>query len=94
MSRRRSSLSQATSYRAIARFWDTHDLAEHWERTRPQAFEVRYRVGMTHVALKSNLAAMLHEVARRREVSPEALLNAWVRDRLLDEMTDLESDES
>ncbi|MGQ9503048.1 MAG: hypothetical protein ACUVSF_13515 [Anaerolineae bacterium] len=94
MSRRRSSLSQATSYRAIARFWDAHDLAEHWEETRLQEFEVTYRVGITYVALKSSLAAMLNEVARRREVAPETLLNAWVRDRLLDEMSDLESDET
>ncbi|MGC8879321.1 MAG: hypothetical protein ACP5R2_08855 [Anaerolineae bacterium] len=94
MSRRRSSLSQTTSYRGIARFWDIHDLAEYWEETRPHEFEVAYQVGVTYIALKSSLAAMLNEVARRREVSPEALLNAWVRDRLLDEITDLEADES
>ncbi len=93
MSRRRSTLSQATSYRAMARFWDTHDLADYWAQTRPQEFEVAYQAEVTYFAIKSSLAAMLSEIARRREVSPETLLNAWVRDRLLDEITDLGSDE-
>ncbi len=91
MSRRRSSRSQATSYRDIARYWDTHDLAEHWPHTRPEEFEVVYQIEVTYFALRSGLAARLSEIARRREVSEEALLNAWVRDRLLDETADLET---
>ena len=93
MNKRRSTLSQAASYRAMARFWDTHDLATYWAQTCPQEFEVAYQPEVTYFALKSSLAALLHKVARRREVSPEALLNAWVRDRLLDEIADWESDE-
>jgi len=79
----------------MARFWDTHDLTEYWSRTRPQEFDVAYRIGVTYVAIKSSLAAKLNEIARRREVSPETLLNAWVRDRLWDEITEIEtSDEA
>jgi hypothetical protein len=78
----------------MARFWDAHDLADFWEQTHPQEFEVAYRAEVTYFAIKRSLAAMLNEVARRREVSPETLLNAWLRDRLLDEIADLESDES
>jgi hypothetical protein len=91
MSRRRSSRSQATSYPDIAHYWDTHDLAEHWSYTRPEEFEVVYQMEVTYFALRNSLAARLSEIARRREVSEEALLNAWVRDRLLDETADLET---
>lgn len=94
MNKRKSTLSQATSYRALARFWDTHDLAAYWAQTHPQEFEVAYQPEVTYFAIKSSLAALLHEIARRREVSAEALLNAWVRDRLLDEIADLEAEES
>jgi hypothetical protein len=91
MSRRKSSLSCAGSYADIARFWDAHDLADYWEQTLPEEVEVAYRPEVTYFALKNSLAAMLSQIAQRREVSEEALLNAWVRDRLLDEMADVES---
>jgi len=91
MSRRKSSLSRAGSYADIARFWDSHDLAEYWDQTEPEEIEVVYQPEVTYFAIKNSLATMLSQIARRREVSEEALLNAWVRDRLLDEMADLES---
>ncbi len=91
MSRRKSSLSHAGSYADIARFWDTHDLADYWEQTQVEEVEVVYQPEVTYFALKSSLAALLSQIARRREVSEEALLDAWVRDRLLDEMADMES---
>ena len=91
MSRRRSSLSHAASYREIAEFWDAHDLSEFWAQTGAEEFDVAYQIEVTYFALKSSLAARLSEIARRREVSEETLLDAWVRDRLLEELADLES---
>ena len=91
MSRRKSSLSHAGSYADIAHFWDTHDLADYWDQTQPEECEVAYQIEVTYFALKNSLAGLLSQIARRREVTEEALLNAWVRDRLLDEMADLES---
>jgi hypothetical protein len=35
-----SSISEAQSYRNIGEFWDTHDLADHWDQTEPAEFEV------------------------------------------------------
>ncbi len=31
---------QAQSYEEIGKYWDTHDLAENWEETKPVKFEV------------------------------------------------------
>ena len=90
MTRRRSSLSHATSYSEIAEFWDEHDVADCWDQTSPEEFEVSYQIEVTYFALKNTLAARVTDIARRREVSEETLLNAWVRDRLLEEMADLE----
>ncbi len=75
----------------MARFWDAHDLSEYWVQTRPHEFDVAYRIGVTYLAVKSSLAARLDEIARRRQVSPETLLNAWLRDRLWDEIAELDT---
>jgi hypothetical protein len=40
MSRSGSSISKAQSYKEMGEFWDTHDLADYWERTQPVEFEV------------------------------------------------------
>jgi len=42
-SRRKTSVSEARSYRVIGEFWDTHDLADYWHRMRPVKFEVAIR---------------------------------------------------
>ncbi|MEA1894975.1 MAG: hypothetical protein U9N36_07220 [Euryarchaeota archaeon] len=38
--RNRSSISEAQSYRNIGKFWDVHDLADHWGLTEHAEFEV------------------------------------------------------
>jgi hypothetical protein len=40
MRKRKSSLSQATSYKEIGEFWDTHDLSDFWDKTKEAQFEV------------------------------------------------------
>ena len=40
MSRGKSSISKASSYKEIGEFWDTHDLGDYWEQTQPVEFEV------------------------------------------------------
>jgi tRNA (cmo5U34)-methyltransferase len=36
----KSSISDAQSYEEIGEFWDTHDVSDYWEQTRPVEFEV------------------------------------------------------
>jgi len=43
MSKRRSSISRARSYKEMAEFWDTHDLADYREQTKSAEFEVDIR---------------------------------------------------
>lgn len=42
MAEDRSSLSNASSYAEIGEYWDSHDLAEHWDQTHEVAFEVEH----------------------------------------------------
>jgi hypothetical protein len=39
MRKSKSSISNATSYEEIGEFWDSHDLSDYWDRTKPVEFE-------------------------------------------------------
>ena len=78
-----SSLSKASSYREIGEFWDTHDLGEHWNNTKPVAFEVAIESEQTFCAIDKELSRKLLAVARRRGVSTHTLINLWLQEKLI-----------
>jgi hypothetical protein len=82
MARTKSSLSNAGSYQEIAEFWDTHDLAEFWDRTKPAEFEVDIQSEATYYPVENALSKKIRSAARKRGVSPETLLNLWVKEKL------------
>ena len=82
MSESKSTISQASSYKEIGDFWDTHDLADHWDQTEPVDFEVDIESEVTYYALDKELSQMLSEVAEERGISAETLLNLWVQEKL------------
>jgi CopG antitoxin of type II toxin-antitoxin system len=82
MSKSKSSLSKARSYTEISEFWDTHDLADYWDQTKPAEFEVDIHSEATYYALDSALSAAVRALAEQRGVSPETLLNLWVQEKL------------
>lgn len=85
MSKSKSSISKARSYKEIGEFWDTHDLAEYWEQTRPVEFEIDIQSEVTYYALDLTLSAKVHFLAKQRGISPETLLNLWVQEKLQEE---------
>ena len=78
----KSTISQASSYKEIGDFWDTHDLADYWDQTEPVDFEVDIQSEVTYYALDKELSQMLSEVAEERGVSAGTLLNLWVQEKL------------
>jgi CopG antitoxin of type II toxin-antitoxin system len=82
MKKSKSSVSKARSYKEIGEFWDIHDLAEYWEKTRPVEFEVDIQSETTYFPLESSLSAKICSIAKQRGVSPETLLNLWVQEKL------------
>ena len=87
MSKSKSSISEAQSYKEIGEFWDTHDLADYWEQTHPVEFEVDIQSEVTYYALDATLSAKIRSIAKQCGVSPETLLNLWVQERLQEEMS-------
>jgi hypothetical protein len=82
MARNKTSLSKADSYHEIAEFWDTHDLAEYWDKTKPVEFEVDIQSEATYYPVENTLSKKIRTAARKRGVSPETLLNLWVKEKL------------
>jgi hypothetical protein len=82
MKRDKSSISKARSYKEIGEFWDSHDLSEYWDQTRPVKFEVDIQSEITYYPLESSLSAKVRSIAKRRGISPETLLNLWVQEKL------------
>lgn len=79
---RRTSLSRARSLEELATYWDTHDLADVWDRTRPVKVDIRLTPRRYLVEIDSDVLQGVRQLARRRRVSCEALINRLLRERL------------
>jgi hypothetical protein len=74
-----SSISKAHTLEEMADFWDTHSLADYDNQT--------YEVEMTFdpsarrsvVSIEPELMVELSRIARQRRVSPQTLINVWLR---------------
>jgi hypothetical protein len=82
MEKNKSSLSEAQSYKEIGEFWDTHDLADYWDQTKPVEFEVEIESEATYFPVETTLSATLVALAKERGVSPETLLNLWIQEKV------------
>jgi len=85
MRRNKSSLSKAQSYKEIGEFWDSHDLTDYWDQTKPVEFEVEIESETTYFPVETKLSAKLVSLAKKRGVSPETLLNLWIQEKVRDE---------
>ncbi len=81
MGESKSSISKAQSYKDIGEFWDSHDLAEYWNRVRVTKFDVDIQSETTYYPLEPSLSVTLRSIAKQRGISPEILLNLWVQEK-------------
>lgn len=86
MTKSKSSISKANSYQEIGEFWDTHDLNDYWDQTKPVEFEVDIQSEAIYYPVESKLSAKISSIAKQRGVSPEALLNLWLQEKLGEEI--------
>ncbi|NCP15820.1 hypothetical protein GW866_02095 [bacterium] len=87
MSKGKTSISNARSYKEIGEFWDSHEIADYWDQTYAVDAEFDIRSEVMFYSLDADLSARLHSIARRRGVSPETLLNLWVQEKLQSEIS-------
>ncbi|HEX7174360.1 MAG TPA: CopG family antitoxin [Pyrinomonadaceae bacterium] len=82
MTRSKSSISKAKSYKEIGEYWDSHDLGENWDETEPAEFEVSIQGRANLVALDEAVKDKLTEIARSKKVPVEVLVNEWLKEKI------------
>jgi hypothetical protein len=78
----KTTISKASSYQEIGDFWDTHDLSNYWDKTKPAEFEVDIQSEAIYYPVEPRLSAQISSIAKQRGVSPETLLNLWLQEKL------------
>ena len=80
----KTSISKATTIEGIAEFWDTHSLADYWDQTREVDVEVLAQQ-RRRVVIDPEVYERLAQLARKRGLHPETLINMWLAERLAKE---------
>jgi len=77
-------IPQVDSVAELARFWDTHDLAEFENELEEVSDPVFDRADQTvmRVRLDPEQAAALHRIARSKGVGDAKLIEEWVTEKL------------
>lgn len=79
------SISGATSYQEAGDYWDRHDIGDIWEQTQAVDVTVNVQSSRRYIALEPQLGAALHQLATKRGISAETLINLWLQERLVKE---------
>ena len=87
MRKDKSSVSQETTYKEIGDFWDTHDLADFWNKTKEASFEVDIESEITYYAVDRMLSERIQAIAQKRGITADTLINLWVQEKLQEQNT-------
>jgi len=63
-------------------FWDKHDITEYWDDTKEVKFKVSLKKEPKYIALEESIAEKAFNVAKKKHVSIETLVNLWLKEKL------------
>jgi hypothetical protein len=63
-------------------FWDTHDITDYWDNTKEMNFKVSLNKEPKYIALEESIARKAFNVAKKKHVSIETLVNLWLKEKL------------
>lgn len=66
----------------IGEFWDTHSLADYWDETNEVDFQVNLKSKHNLIPVEPEIAEQIQAQAAKQGVSPEKLVNFWLREKL------------
>jgi hypothetical protein len=78
-------LPEFKSLDELVEFFDSHDLGGYWDQMPEATFEVDLQRKTHLFALDAELASKLAGIARSRQTTSEALINAWLREKILEQ---------
>ena len=77
-----ATLPKFNSLDELMGFFDTHDMGEYWERMPEASFDISIKRRKHLVAIDEEIVPKLNEIAKSRKISPEKLINTWLKERL------------
>jgi hypothetical protein len=75
-------LTPAKSLDELVEFFETGDMGELWEQLPAAHFDVDIKSRTHLVAIDEELAHQLADIAKSQRISSEALINAWLREKV------------
>lgn len=76
----KSSVSKSTSLEKIGEFWDKRDFIEFDD---PNAPDVEFNITVA-IPIEPDLLSDIEELARRRGIKVETLVNLWLKEKLVE----------
>lgn len=73
----------------LVKLFDTHDMGEYWDQMPEAHFDVNIRKRIHLFSLDTELESKLAKIARAKHVSSEKLINAWLKEKLQEQMEKL-----
>lgn len=83
MSVRKSSISRAGSYEEMGDYWDSHDVSEVWDQTKPVDFEIVISSERRYYPVEKTLSQKLSRIADAQGISAETLINLWIQEKIV-----------
>ena len=76
-------IPQFADREAEAAFWDSHDFADYWNAFQPVSVTVGNGLSQSvRIPLDAAALTQIQQLARIAGVSPDALVQAWILERL------------
>jgi hypothetical protein len=72
-----------TTLKEAAEFWDKHDLTDYWKFTKEVEGDIKIPPTPRYVPLEKEISEFITEIAKKEHISPETLVNLWLKERLL-----------
>jgi len=63
-------------------FWDTHDLAAHWDQTKEA--DLRFNLKRRHyfIGIDPKIAEKVQRISEAEGISSETMVNLWLQEKL------------
>jgi len=70
----------------LIEFFDTRDMVDYWDQMPEAQFQVDIQRRTHLFAIDEDIVEKLTEIALSSQVSPEELINSWLREKILSQM--------
>ena len=77
-------LPQWNSIDELVDYFDSHDMADHFDHMPEVQIDVDIKSKKYLVAIEEELISKLADIAKKESISSEQLINSWLKERILE----------